>query len=86
MEIYGLLLKRIGSKRPGDRLWQNNDLRIDRGETLSDGSTNVVWQRQRQTKKPALKKIDTHTKIVVQKVFPNSRAGELWEEFYRKLG
>jgi len=60
----------------------------DHGQTLADGSTNIVqWQRQAQTKNPALKKIkSTHAKIVTQRVFPNSDARELKEDVYKKLG
>ena len=78
---------KIEIQRPGGRLWQDNDIRIDRGQTLADGSTNIVWQRQAQTNNPALKKIkNTHSKIVVQRVFPNSDARELEEDVYKKLG
>ena len=85
-KLYWLVQKRIETKRPGGRLWENTDIRIDRGETLADGSTNIVWQRQALTKVPALKKINTHTKIVTQRVSPNSDAQELQKDFFEKLG
>lgn len=72
---------RIEIQHPGGRLWQDNDIRVDRGQTLPDGSTNIVWQRQKQTKNPALKKIkNTHAKIVTQRVFADSDARELEED------
>jgi hypothetical protein len=87
VKFYRLVQKRIESKRPGDRLWENEDIRIDRGETLTDGFANIVWQRQAQTKNPALKKIkNTHAKIVTQRVSPNSDAWELQKDVYKKLG
>lgn len=86
VKLYELVQTKIAIKRPGARLWKNDDIRIDRGETLSDGSTNIVWQRQRQTKSPALKKIrSTHAKIVTQRVYPNSDWRELQKDFYKKL-
>jgi len=86
-EFYGLIKTKIDVQHPGGRLWQNNDIRVDRGQTLADGSTNIVWQRQAQTKNPALKKIKkTHAKIVTQRVFPDSDARKLEEDIYEKLG
>jgi hypothetical protein len=86
VKLYGLLQKRLESKRPGDRLWQNEDIRIDRGETLADGSTNVVWQRQAQTKHLILKTFGSHSKIVTQRIFVNDEAGKLVQDIFRKLG
>jgi hypothetical protein len=78
---------KIENQHPGGRLWKDDDIRVDRGETLADRSTNIVWQRQAQTKDPALKKIkNTHAKIVTQWFFPNSDARELKEDFFKKLG
>lgn len=75
-----MVKKRIETKSPGSRLWENTDIRIDRGETLADGSTNIVWQRQAQTKNPALKKINSHAKIATQCVSPNSDVQKLRNE------
>ena len=78
---------KIEIQHPGGRLWQDNDIHVDRGQTLADGSTNIVWQQQAQTKNPALKKIkSTHAKIVTQRFFPNSDAQELKEDVFKKLG
>jgi hypothetical protein len=67
------VISKIPKKAPGERLWENDDIRVDRGETLPDGTVNIVWQRQSQTKNPALKKIsDTHTKILTQKIDPKN--------------
>lgn len=85
--LYGSIKTKIEIQRPGGRLWQDNDIRIDRGQTLADGSTNIVWQRQAQTKRPALKRIrDTHTSIIVQRVFPSSEAQDLKEDVFKKAG
>lgn len=78
---------KIENRRPGRRLWENDDVRIDRGEDLADGSINIVWQKQSQTKNQALRKIkSTHEKIVTQRVFRNSKARDLVEDVYTKLG
>lgn len=53
---------------------------------LKDGSKNVVWQRQVQTKYLVLKKKSTHAKFITQRIFPNSDARELVEDLYKKLG
>jgi len=66
-ELYRLVQKRIETQRPGGRLWENTDIRIDRGETLANGFTNIVRQKQLQTKNPALKKINSHAKIATQR-------------------
>jgi hypothetical protein len=74
-------------KRPGDRLWKNNDIRIDRGETLADGFTNIIWQRQAQTKNPVLKKIkNIHAKIATQRISPNSDPRELQKDIFKQVG
>ena len=87
LKVYGLVKQKIRIERRGGRLWQDNDVRVDCGETLSDGSTNIIWQRQAQTKNPALKRIkSTHAKIVTQRVFPHTDVRELEEDLYRKLG
>jgi hypothetical protein len=85
VKLYGLVQKRVETKPPGHRLWESQDVRIDRGETLA-GSTNVVWQRQRQTKNPALMKIDSHAKTVTQQVSPSSDARKLQKDLFNKLG
>jgi hypothetical protein len=86
VKLYGLIKMKIEIQHPGRRLWQDNDIRVDHGLTLADGS-NIVWQRQARTKNRALKKIEnTHAKIITQHVFPNSDARELEEDVYEKLG
>ena len=84
-ELYGLVQKRIEIRRPGGRLWENADIRIDRGETLADGFTNIVWQRQAQTKNPALKKINSHAKIATQQVSPKCDTEKLLKDLYKQL-
>lgn len=86
IKLYELVKVKIEIKGPGQRLWQDNDVRIDRGETLSDGSTNIVWQRQAQTKNGALKRFDTHSKIVTQRVYRNRNVRKLEKDLYSKLG
>jgi hypothetical protein len=86
VKLYGLILVKIKTKCPGRHLWENKDIRIDWGETLKDGFTNIVWQRQAQTKNPTLKRINTHAKIVTQQVAPDSDAWELQKDIYKKLG
>jgi hypothetical protein len=86
IKLFTSVKKKIELKQPGERLWENDDIRIDRGETLADGATNIVWQRQAQTKEPALKKItDTHSKIVTQEVSPKSDPAHLKDDFFDKL-
>jgi hypothetical protein len=86
VKFYGLIQKKIETKRPGDRLWENNDIRIDRGETLADGSTNIVWQKQAQTKNPALRKIaSTHAKILTQRISPRSDRRKLEKDAHRQM-
>ncbi len=84
IKLYGLVQKKIEIKYPGEQLWENNNICIDCGKTLADGSTNIVWQRQVQTNNLALKKINTHAKIATQQIFPNSDA--LQKDVYKKLG
>ena len=87
IKLYESLKVKIQTRGPGQRLWQDNDVRIDRGQTLEDGSTNIIWQRQAQTKIPALKKItNTHAKIVTQRIYPNHDVRTLEEDFYSRLG
>jgi hypothetical protein len=87
IKLYGLVQRNIEGTPPGHRLWQNHDIRIDRGETLADGSTNIVWQRQAQTTNPALKKIkNTHAKIATQRVFSTSDPRELQKDIWEQLG
>jgi hypothetical protein len=86
IKLYGLAKTKIIHGHPGRRVWENNDVRIDRGETLADGSINIVWQKQAQTKNPALKRIkSTHDKIVTQRVFVHNDARDLMEDLYKKL-
>jgi len=85
IKLYGLVQKKIEIKCPGERLWENNNIHIDRGETLADGSINIIWQRQTQMNNPVLKKINTHMKIATQRIFPNSDVSELQKDVYKKL-
>ena len=86
LKVYGMVKKKLEFRSPGRRLWEDNDVGVDCGETLSDGSTNIVGQWQAQTNNPALKKIkSTHAKIVTQRVFPHTNARELEEDLYKKL-
>jgi hypothetical protein len=69
--FYAQLANKIGSTRLGERLYQDDNVRIDLGEPV-EGGVNVVWQKQKQTKNPALKAINsTHSKIATQIVNPN---------------
>jgi hypothetical protein len=86
VKFYGLIQKKIKTKHPGNRLWENNDIHIDCGETLADGSTNIVWQKQAQTKNPALKKIaSTHAKLLTQQISPRSNPRKLEKDAHRKM-
>jgi len=54
IKLYGLVQKKIEIKRPGERLWENNNIRINHGEMLADRSMNIIWQRQAQTNNPVM--------------------------------
>lgn len=84
LKVYGMVKKKLEFWSFGRRLWEDNDIRVNCSETLSDGSTNIVWQRQVQTNNPALKRIKTtYAKIIIQRVFLHTNAQELEEDLYK---
>lgn len=70
-DVFVKVAEKAPGTRLGDRVWENNDLRVDRGHDTQDGKVMIDWQRQKQTKQPALKKKSSHEKLLIQSFDPN---------------
>ncbi|KAJ7189548.1 hypothetical protein GGX14DRAFT_408720 [Mycena pura] len=84
--FYARLAEKVGSTHLGDRLYSDDDVRVDLGEEV-DGGVNIVWQPQKHTEHPALKEIQsTHAEIATQTLDPNNteNGAELSKDLFTK--